>query len=273
MTSKACGILEASIREYRPIKALLLFSGGHDSLVSTHIAADYFREIDFPFEVYHGDTTICIKETRDFVIQTCDKHEWPLHIGSPSPGETYEDIVMEYGFPGPNPAAHAIMYRRLKERALRYYVTHVVKSSPRARQNVLLVSGARQSESRIRMGYKNAVRKEDSRVWTAPIFYFQKRDVEDYMKYWNLLRNKVKDRIGISGECLCGCFADKGEYDKLCQHYPEASEEIDRLHEIAKANGKPWFWTQGPKEWEKLHPKGQAELFDLGMCSTCSRIS
>jgi 3'-phosphoadenosine 5'-phosphosulfate sulfotransferase (PAPS reductase)/FAD synthetase len=262
-------IIKKAIEMYDPIHALLLFSGGHDSLCSTHVSAGILSEMPLSFSVYHGDTTIAIKETQDYVRQVCQDQGWPLIVARPpKESDYYEQIIKEHGFPGPGLGAHQFMYRRLKERALKHTVTHVIKSKPQARENVLLISGIRKFESKIRMGYTHVVRKEDSRIWCNPLFWWTKKACENYMKANNLPRNKVKDDIGISGECLCGCFSDKGEYDRLCQKYPLAAEEIDRLHDIAVEHGHPWFWTQGPTEWKKMYPKGQLEL---GMCVRCHK--
>lgn len=263
-------IIQEAIDRYKSVHTLLLFSGGHDSLCSTHFAASYLRLKDIPFSVYHGDTTIAIPETRQYVQDVCKMYGWDLIVGIPPETERYEEIVKRYGFPGPGLGPHQFMYRRLKERALRSTVTHVIKSKPNARENVLLISGIRKFESRIRMGYTHVIRKEDSRIWCNPIFFWTKKTCEEYMKGNDLPRNSVKDTIGISGECLCGCFADKGEFDRIAQHYPHVAEYIDRLHEIAKANGHPWFWTQGPSLWKKLYPKGQLEL---GMCARCAHTN
>lgn len=264
-------IIKKAVKDFEPIHALLLFSGGHDSVVSTHISMSILDQLGLPYSVYHGNTTISIKETREYVVERCIEYNLNLFIGSPKKGETYKDIVREYGFPGPNKKAHQIMYRRLKERALRNHVTHVIKSKPHARENVLLISGARQSESSIRMGYSDSIKKENSRIWCAPCFYWQSHQIDKYMKEYQIKRNPVKDTIGISGECLCGCFADKGEFDKIAQHYPDAGDYLDQLHTVAIENGKPWPWTHGPTKWSQLHPEGQIEL-ELGMCSSCSRI-
>lgn len=264
-------IITKAIEEYNPIYALLCFSGGHDSVVAAHISSWILNDLGVRFSVYHGNTSISIPETRQYVEMVCKMYDWDLIIGEPREGERYEDIVREYGFPGPGLYSHSIMYKRLKERALRHTVTHKVKSSPYSRENVLLISGARMLESKIRMGYKDAIKKEFSRVWVAPIFYFSSEGVKRYMQKCLIPKNKVKTTLGISGDCLCGCFSDKGEYDRIKENYPEVAKEINRLHKIAIDNGKPWFWTEGPNLWYKLHPKNQLSL-DLGMCSNCNNI-
>jgi len=265
-------IIQSAINKYRPKAVLLLFSGGHDSLISTHLSASILQNLNIPFKVYHGDTSIYIQEARDYVESVCCFFKWDLVIRQPEKGERYEDIVKKHGFPGPSLMAHGIMYRRLKERALRRYISHEIKTRPKSKENVLLITGARQQESKVRMGYRDAVKKEASKIWCAPIFKWSKARCEKYMSENKLPRSIVKDTIGISGECLCGCFADKGEFDRIAQYFPEAADKIDDLHDLATDNGKPWFWTQGPTQWDKMYPPGQYSL-DLGMCSNCSRIT
>jgi len=260
-------IITEALEKYNPVKVALMFSGGHDSLVSTHLSAQILGRMNIPFVVYHGDTTIGIEETQEYVKSVCKKMKWSLVIRRPpNKKDWYESIVARSGFPGPTKAAHQITYRCLKERALRHWITHEVKSTPKARENVLLLTGIRQSESRIRMGYTNVTSKDNSKIWCNPIHYFTERDCERYIEDHNLPRNPVKDKICISGECLCGAFAGKEELAEIRLAYPEAAKRIDELHEIAKRNGFPWGWSSGPNEWYKNHPPGQLDMF---MCIGC----
>lgn len=260
-------IILNAIREYNPVKIALLFSGGHDSLVSSHVSATVLNELGIPFIVYHGDTTIGIPETQQYVKDVCQLMGWELAIRKPPKKQDhYEEIVRKHGFPGPTKASHQYMFRRLKERALKAWVTHEAKSGPYKRENVLLLSGIRKSESRIRMGYTVHTKKEDSRVWSNPIFFWSKQACERYMKAHNLPRNPVKDAICISGECLCGAFAGREEYAEIKACFPHVAKRIDELTEIAKENGHPWPWSMGPNEWYKNHPPGQMDMF---MCVGC----
>lgn len=260
-------IISKAIETYNPLRIALLFSGGHDSLVSSHVSATILDDIGVPFVLYHGDTTIGIPETQAYVRMVCEVMGWDLIIRQPPDrNDWYESIVARSGFPGPTRQAHQITYRCLKERALRHWITHELKTSPHARENVLLLTGIRQSESRVRMGYTNTTAKDDSKIWVNPIHYWSESDREDYIKANDLPRNPVKDRICISGECLCGAFAGKEEYAEVKEAYPHVAKKIDRLHEIAKANGYPWPWSMGPSKWYKRHPPGQMNMF---MCVGC----
>ena len=260
-------IIQRAIDKYKLVGVLLLFSGGHDSLCSTHFSAQYLDKIDVSFKVYHGNTGIGIKATREYVYSTCKQFGWELIEGHPPKGSTYEELVRRFGFPGPTRASHQIMYRRLKERALNRTVTHILKSSPYARENVLLLTGIRKDESRIRMSYTEPIQKVNSKIWCNPIFYNSKEWCERYMLDNNLPRNKVKDTICISGECLCGAFAGKEEELEIQKFYPEDYAEILRLAAIAKENGFEWGWSSGPTEWRKGRLKNKPR--NMFMCVGC----
>ena len=267
-------IIQSAIEKFNPIKVLLLFSGGHDSLVSAHICSVILENLNIDFTVYHGDTTIGIKETQDYVKQVCTSFGWNLVIRkAPKVQDHYESIVANHGFPGATKSSHQLMYRRLKERALRHYVTHECKSSAFARENVLLLTGVRAVESRIRMGYTETTTKENSRIWCNPIFYMTNEEQKEYMRTHDLPRNPVKDKICISGECLCGSWGTNEELAEIRHYYPDAAKEIDRLDKISTEKGFPWGWGSGPNEWYKHHPKGQYELFGenepMFMCIGC----
>lgn len=260
-------IIEEAVKKYNPVKIVLLFSGGHDSLVSSHISSLILKKMGFDFIVYHGDTTIGIPQTQDYVKKVCLEYGWPLEIRKPPSKKLYyENMVKKYGFPGPGQMSHKVMYRNLKEKALSKFVTHECKNSPFSRENVMLISGVRQSESIIRMGYKEHTQKDDSKIWVSPIFYYSNKDCEKYMTLNQLPRNEVKDKICISGECLCGVYSSFEEYSEIKEAYPDTYKRLTELHEEAKKNGHDWPWYSGPSEWYKNHPKGTMDMF---LCLGC----
>ncbi len=260
-------IIEKAVREYDPVKVVLMFSGGYDSLVNSHISANILRDMGIDFVVYHGDTTIGIPETQKYVKDICELYGWMLSIRKPPKrSDWYDKLIERFGFPGPTKQSHQIMYRRLKERALNQFVTYECKSRPHARENVLLLSGIRRDESKIRQGYTEEVVKVDSKVWVNPIFWMSAAECLQYRRDNDMPLNMVKELMCISGECLCGSFADNGEFQDLKRYYPETAKKIEALHEVAKSKGFPWPWSCGPTEWWKNHPKGQIDMF---MCVGC----
>ena len=124
--NEAWTILEASIITHRPDHIFLLFSGGYDSLVATHLSmmlisdtlrkyASHFGDrLPFP-HVLHINTNIGVPETREYVRNVAHGCGW--HYLEYTTPESYEATCLRYGFPGPG--QHSTMYSRLKERALR----------------------------------------------------------------------------------------------------------------------------------------------------------
>lgn len=217
MTRRGRIIVNAALDKYKPVAVLAAFSGGNDSVVSTHFGCSVFQAV-----AMNMGTGIGIEKPRCHMRDTCVKHGWDLIEqaaqvqGKPSgwtgpewvDGETaYEEAVLNYGFPGN--AQHGAMYRRLKERPLRKVIAALKQGQPR-RAHVLIISGIRHDESAIRAGYKSAVRKNGSAVWVNPFYFQTSADFEFYRQEYGLPRNPVSDRIGFSGECLCGAFCQTG---------------------------------------------------------------
>ena len=249
-----------------------LFSGGHDSLTATHLASRHPR---FSFAC-HINTGIGVEETREFVRETC--RDWGIELreyraedyiggdGQPCP-QRYTDFVFKYGFPGPG--QHHRMYQRLKERPLR----NMIRDLDRKRgQKVLLITGVRADESIRRTAHVDQAQIwEGTKVWVAPVWDMTKQDTNAYVKDNNLTRNPVVDAIHMSGECLCGAYAHKGELDELAFWYPETAKEIRIIEDEAARLGMPWRWEDGPPKWHAAKADGQLLLLDEGMlCSTCT---
>jgi len=235
-----------------------LFSGGHDSLVATHLASQHPK---FSGRVHHIDTTIGSKYTRGFVEKVCDKFNWQLVVHKSN--KSFEKVVATYGFPGP--ALHRVAYGALKDRCI-YAITRTSKESR------ILVNGSRSAESVRRMGHAVAVRKGElqkdgtlrnkKRVWTAPCIDWSKSEQMLYMDEFGLPVNKLKVAIGLSGECFCGAFAHRGEREKIKEHAPDVEDKICDLTSIARKHGKPCIWGRPPGKQPPLPETGP-------MCSSC----
>jgi len=212
-----------------------LFSGGHDSLVSTHKAMNDDAE-----KVLHIDTGIGLPETQEFVKETCATHGWDLDIVSSD--HDYEEIVLENQFPGP--AVHIIMYAKLKERALR-------KVARRHDGKPIFITGVRRHESEARFRNLDEPTMEvSSWIWKANIHDFHDEDVEQYIEQHELRKSPVKTTYHHSGECLCGAFGNRAEELTLLEaHYPDTAEYIKNLEERVQekhGNDDPRsYWAHG----------------------------
>jgi 3'-phosphoadenosine 5'-phosphosulfate sulfotransferase (PAPS reductase)/FAD synthetase len=262
-------ILADVIAEHKPISVFAGFSGGHDSLVSTHCTMEHAPQMtDVPVRVLHINTGIGIRQTREFVRETCAAYDWPLWERHAAKGE-YERFVVQHGFPGPG--QHARMYQRLKQRVVEAVLREVKVGHPRSAR-ILFVTGIYADESRIRAGYNRAVSKRRADVWANPLYWWRRRDFDDYRQRHVLPTNPVKELYGHSGECLCGAFADYGEACLLREHYPEAWADIERLEKLAAANGKPWRWADpGPSRAMLAEQRGQITLDFRPLCHGCGK--
>lgn len=258
----AHAMMDLAIEIFKPVAVYGLFSGGHDSLTATHIASLHPAFT----AAAHINTGIGIKETRQFVRDTCEEHGWDLEMvrAKEDCGQDFREIVMENGFPGP--AAHGLMYNMLKERGLRVLLKRA-KTGKHRLDPVMLISGVRSAESERRMRHVDPLQKEGSKLWTAIIHDWTKMDCNKYIEHVGLKRNMVVDTIHKSGECLCGAYAKKGELAELEMWYPETAAEIRQLERDAKAAGHDWKWEDRPP---KKSRKKKSEPVNM-MCVGCDK--
>lgn len=260
--------LLAAIQEHQPKAVFALFSGGYDSLTATHLAMTAAAVTS----VVHVNTGIGIEDTREFVRKTCGDFGWKLDERHP-PDKTYLQIILEYGFPGP--PAHRYMYVWLKERALDQLVR---ETKMERKDRIMFVSGVRSQESVRRMGYTTPVKRDGAKVWVAPIYDFNARDVVGYLKKYALPRNPVVEALGMSGECLCGAFAHPGELVQIEKHFPRTGAYIRSLEEQVRAAGFPWGWEDRPPVAESKQ-EDLENIFDeddrpfMPLCACCEHMT
>lgn len=266
LLDKSLDVIDEAVGICRYARIAPLFSGGHDSYCACFVASQHRK---FDGNVYHINTGIGSKATRDFVEQVCKDEGWKLNIlKSPN---TYEDRIRESGFPGP--AMHSYTYHALKERCVNM-ITKIGKSH----HPTILVTGARAAESRRRMGHVVPVRVGEvyqnsngrasarHRIWTAPCYDWSSEDQHDFMNLHQMPRNPVKQSIlGMSGECFCGAFARPNEIDMIREVVPDVAAEIDRLQIVAQECGHP------PDRCVYGGPRNKGEqILETGpLCTSC----
>lgn len=261
-TLTASEIMERALA-LKPIRLFVGFSGGRDSVCATH-----YMMTTYPgCEVFHCNTGIGIEESRQFVRDTCKSYGWKLHEirAKEDCGQDYDELVRRFGFPGP--AGHSMMYARLKERAIRLLVKRAKLGAHRL-SKVLIASGVRYDESLRRMRYATReVNHRGSQLWVNPIYWWSKQKRDDYIAQHRLPINPISEQLGMSGECLCGAFAHKGEKELIRRVSPCTAERIDRLELAAADCGFNWGWEGRPP---KGASKKQRSLF-MPLCVGCEK--
>lgn len=254
---------------YRPVYMSGAFSGGGDSIAACLIASlcDGFRGM------FHVNTGVGLCATEAYVESTCVEMGWELetfkaveHLdgeGKVAPID-YFKIVERYGFPGPS--QHGKMYTMLKQRQMRAW--RKAHKKFRSRQNVMLISGARQQESKKRND-PNRVKphaKIDGIAWVNPLYDASKLDCTRLREHFGVQKSSVVDLIHMSGECLCGAFGSPEELKELKLWFGNdmTIARLANLDESERAAGRPGWGCGGPMNKRNcpIKPSGP-------MCSAC----
>lgn len=246
-------VIADAIREHQPEAVCLLYSGGRDSSVVLDVCGDYADHI------VHIDTGVGLKDTRDFVDAECERRGLDLIVET---GESFRDMVMKHGFPGP--AAHLYAYTLLKERALRKVRRRFVTQRG---QRVMFLSGVRRDESARRMvnGQQGHVMRDGSTVWVAPLLDWQNDEMAAYRKAHDVRVSPVYEHIHISGECLCGAFGSPEELNELEWFYPN-DPTIKMLRELEAAVEAAGVT---PCQWGPGRPQDFRNRTSGMLCSSC----
>lgn len=250
--------IHEALEEHKPREVYALFSGGHDSVCSTHLAST----LPGFAGVIHCHTGIGIQETLWYVVDVCEAQGWPLYVLNAE--AEYEDLVMERGgFPS-GPQSHNSMLFYLKEKQLRAFV----QSRKRHRlDRIGLVSGIRKDESERRMGADISVpaKREGAYLWLNPILEWVPTDKRRYMEEHGIPTNRVVDLLERSGECLCGALSRREELKDIALWFPEVAQRIYALEACAKAAGlDDHFWATRSKV-----AAGQEQLEGMTMGRLC----
>lgn len=246
-------IIERAVDRWRPESVWAAFSGGNDSTVMLDIVHEHVDGI------FHVDTTIGVRQTREFVRQMADLYGLPLEVRRPP--KSYDEIVSERGFFGP--ADHEWAYRLLKKEAVRQFKREMLP--PGESSNLMLLTGMRAHESRTRLAHGSDDRIEERIAWVNPIRHFTRTEMVLYReRYPQLPKNPVNDYLGKSGECLCGCFSHgPTELELVRDLDPDTATQIEALQDRLRADGSPFC---------RWGPGGQAvpESYGPGpLCSGC----
>lgn len=225
-----------------------MFSGGHDSLVSTH----YCMEQGDAEAVLHLDTGTGIPENEQYVRDVCDRYDWPLRIETAK--KSLKEFGKEWGLP--LSSSHGWAYRYFKAHSIQRVASdHDEKPH--------LYTGVRKDESERRMRTVKADTQEDATgrwYWHAPIAEWSKQDCLDYIDEHGLPKNPVVENVHRSGECYCGAFANRDEeLVELQAHYPDHYEwlmEVEQEVQDEIGTDKEYcFWGASgmpPKEVRAL---------------------
>ena len=130
------------------------------------------------------------------------------------------------------------------------------------------------------MGNTEEIQTFGNQVWVAPFTHMTGSDCVEYMRRYDLPKNDVKEKLCMSGECLCGAFAKKNELQEIEYWYPEVGKRIRDLEVKVREAGFPWGWEEQPPPWwserKKAAKAGQVDAFEAEaeqeiefLCQSC----
>lgn len=225
---EAVNLIEADGKEI--VATCALTSGGNDSYTVAHL----FRSVTT--HQVHANTGTGIEATRKFVRRQASEWAASLLEVHPQPGAGYFDLIrgtvlaksretgeMVPAWPGgfPGPAAHKVMYERLKERGLSR-VPHLLGISNSRTARALFIAGRRRPESMRRSSVPHhEIKKKGTTPWVSPIAVWHKADLRAYrLMHDDVPCNPVAAILGMSGECGCLANAVPGEVERWRAAYP-----------------------------------------------------
>lgn len=261
--------------DFKPYAVLVGLTTGFDSNVALKLATMFF-DVTAAFTC---DTTIAAQET----LNNCQKvaedvyglkyiRKAPPYAGLEENHNTYFEIVKQHGFPGSTKTAHNWMYRWLKDHTVNKIIS-TVRENKRNRP-IVIVSGARRHESVRRMGTSRDITIQGNNIWLNICNEWTNSEVNAFATDFNLdrYRSPISKSIGVSGECFCGCFAQKNELKEIKIASPSTYDKIMHIQKWLTENTKMnWGWENSPPKSWKLEKYGQLPLFstEMLMCSTC----
>ena len=242
------------VAEYAIRSLVCSFSGGKDSLVSTHYVLSELEDVDIDKYVVHVDTTVMCPGTVEFVEEICRGLGWPLTVLRPEPDFW---TLVEEGMPMPT------MRRRwccffLKLKPIRDFVRNL---NPQRAE----VTGLRRDESIRRKNLPEVFYLRKSRVWKyAPIAGCSEKDVLRYMKTHDLPM-PPHYRLGIKETCLCGAYSSKKQMEIIRGRFPEVFNKFVELEKKFKSGGAAFYFHDKPtyaKDFLKQKTLNEASQHD-----------
>jgi 3'-phosphoadenosine 5'-phosphosulfate sulfotransferase (PAPS reductase)/FAD synthetase len=209
------------------------FSGGRDSAVACYIAYQVAQRRRWAFRLVHIDTTVAIRQTREYVRQYA---EWlGAELVVLRPEKTFREYAEKFGmWPSLYPQQFRWCYRRLKLQPIIKYIHQEY------RKGDLVVMGVRRDESTFRGKFYTATFFErdyggiKAQVW-APLLFVDGQTLTRLIERLGIPRNPVW-RFGFSGECLCLAGMPLYKIALILRYFPEERNMLLEIDDVVNKN-------------------------------------
>lgn len=189
-----------------------LCSGGKDSITTTH-----FIKENYPNQFKTGIYTVTgvgVKGSRQFVVDYFKEMNWSLQFTwTPY---NFTDFVLLNGFPSPE--IHNIVMFQLK------FITWRLFEQEHRNEKMLFIGGIRKKESKRRgrkKQYAQPFHIDGKTAFCNPFLFKSGTDIWKYHAEHDLKLTPIHQILNLSGDCMCGCFAEKWELALIKKYYPD----------------------------------------------------
>jgi len=195
-------------------RPFVLFSGGRDSLCTLEYIRKLGKRVGVEITALHADTTAGFPEVEEYVKDVCRKLAVPLVTLRPE--RDYFETAKKWGIPG---VRSRWCCKTLKVAPIRRYLSQI--DGPK-----VIFDGIRAAESPIRATYVPVWFHPAFRCFSvSPIFYWSNRKVDGYIQRSGLPENPTL-QLGCSGECWCGAYKSRTDFEALLEVHPEIFEKL-----------------------------------------------
>lgn len=262
-------ILTTAIEQWNPVALVSLFSGGYDSMITTHV----LHRLDthgLPIQVWAIDTQLAADGWHEYVRSVSDRFGWDFQIYDNKKGfKQFVRSVTEKGCPRTR-KMHTYVFQKLKERGID--AIHVMNKTQRS-DKTLFVSGIRRAESTERQNADEVHRiTKSNKLFCAPIVHWSNEQCDWYRIEYELPDNPFYDTVRGSGDCQCN-WGNFITYRMLQKHSPQlAAGNVALIDQISKEyHGYGWDGTPAGQQEFLEDFEGECELSSPFLCEGCSR--
>lgn len=237
--------IEQFVHDYAIRSVACCFSGGKDSLVSTHLMMNFLPDYLDKW-VVHANTGIMLPVAKPFVEDICKSFGWKLKVVD---GNFFYEAQTK-GMP------------RMKHR----WCCHICKIEPiQAFIKTLIpqraeVTGLRRDESLKRAKLNQIYYKRKVPSWAyAPIIGWSEKQVLGYMRS-NSLPMPPHYRMGLRETCMCGVYSNRKQMEILKAKFPELWQKILDLEASFRTHGAAFYFKGKPVRASEIDQQQTLEV-------------
>lgn len=236
------------IHDYAIHSVACCFSGGKDSLVSTHLMMNSLPDEIDKYAVF-ADTGIMLPVARLFVEDICKDFGWKLKVVDGN----FFNKAKTNGMP------------RMKHR----WCCYVCKIEPMQSFIKTLapqraeVTGLRRDESVRRAKLNQIYYKRKVPSWAyAPIIAWSEKRVLKYIRE-NDLPTPPHYRLGLRETCMCGVYSNRKQMEILKANFPELWQKILDLEASFRTHGAAFYFNNKPVRASEINEQQVLESSEV----------